>query len=69
MFKFIKQYAETMDGINIYPIISLIIFFLFFVGLLYYVRKMDKSKIEKIKSLPLDLEDDHNSYVNSIKQA
>lgn len=69
MFKFIKKYAETMDGIEIYPMISLIIFFLFFVGLLYYVRKMDKSKVEKIKNLPLDLDDNNNSYVNPIKQA
>jgi cytochrome c oxidase cbb3-type subunit IV len=68
MFKFIKQYAETIGGIDIYPIISLLIFVLFFIGVLWYVRKMDKRKVDEIKNLPLDLSDD-NSYMNSIKQA
>jgi cytochrome c oxidase cbb3-type subunit IV len=54
MFKFIKKYAESMDGINIYPMISLVIFFLFFVVLLYYVKKMDKTKVKEISRMPLD---------------
>jgi cbb3-type cytochrome oxidase subunit 3 len=68
MFKFIKQYAETIKGIDVYPIISLFIFVLFFIAVLWYVRRMDKRKVEEIKNLPLDLTDE-NSYVNSIKQA
>lgn len=60
MFKFIKQYAETIKGIEIYPIISLLIFVLFFIAVLYYVRKMDKKTVEDIKSLPLDLITDDN---------
>jgi cytochrome c oxidase cbb3-type subunit 4 len=68
MFKFIKQYVETIGGIDIYPVISLLIFVLFFIGVLWYVRKMDKHKVDEIKNLPLDLSDD-NSYMNSIKQA
>jgi cytochrome c oxidase cbb3-type subunit IV len=66
MFKFIKQYAETIKGIDVYPIISMFIFVLFFIGVLWYVRKMDKRQIDEIKNLPLDLTDDNN-YVNSIK--
>lgn len=57
MFKFIKKYAESMDGINIYPMISLVIFFLFFVVLLFYVKKMDKTKVTEISRIPLDQED------------
>ena len=56
MFRFVKQYAESIAGINIYPMISLVIFFLFFVVLLYYVKKMDKSKAEEISRIPLDNE-------------
>jgi cytochrome c oxidase cbb3-type subunit 4 len=37
MFKFIKKYAETIDHVEIYPIISLIIFFAFFVTIIWYV--------------------------------
>ena len=68
MFKFIKQYAETIRGIDIYPIISLFIFLLFFIAVLWYVKKMDKKSVEEISNLPLDINDDI-SYVNSIKQA
>jgi hypothetical protein len=30
MFKFIKQYAETIVGIEVYPMVSMMIFVLFF---------------------------------------
>lgn len=65
MFKFIKQYAETIKGIDIYPIISLFIFLLFFIAVLWYVKKMDKSRVEELSNLPFDAEDD-NSYANTI---
>jgi cytochrome c oxidase cbb3-type subunit IV len=68
MFKFIKQYAETIQGIDIYPIISMFIFVLFFIAVLWYVTKLDKKSVDECKNLPLDLNDD-NGYVNSIKQA
>jgi cytochrome c oxidase cbb3-type subunit IV len=68
MFKFIKQYAETIRGIDIYPLISLFIFLLFFIAVLWYVKKMDKRKVEEMSNLPLDMNDD-NSYVNTINQA
>ena len=54
MFKFIKQYAEKMEHANIYPMISLIIFFIFFVALLYYVKKMDKSYVNVLSNIPLE---------------
>ena len=57
MFKFIKKYAEDIDGVNIYPMISLVIFFLFFVVLLYYVKRMDKAKVQEISRIPLDQEE------------
>ena len=65
MFKFIKQYAETIKGIDIYPIISLFIFLLFFIAVLWYVKKMDKTSIEELSNLPFDAEDD-NRYANTI---
>ncbi|HPH84471.1 MAG TPA: CcoQ/FixQ family Cbb3-type cytochrome c oxidase assembly chaperone [Ferruginibacter sp.] len=54
MFKFIKQYVETMTGVAIYPIISLLIFFIFFVVLLVYVKKMDKKRVNILSNIPLD---------------
>ncbi|MBC7510127.1 MAG: CcoQ/FixQ family Cbb3-type cytochrome c oxidase assembly chaperone [Ferruginibacter sp.] len=55
MYKFIKQYTEKMDYATIYPIISLLIFFLFFVVLLVLVKKMDKQKIVELSNIPLDI--------------
>ncbi len=54
MFKFIKQYAETIDNCQVYPMISLFIFFIFFVVLLWFVVKMDKKNVSYLSNIPLD---------------
>jgi len=54
MFKFIKKYAESIDHIEVYPIISLIIFFTFFMGVLWFVKTMNKQEVDEVKQLPLD---------------
>ncbi|MFM1929224.1 MAG: hypothetical protein RL387_552 [Bacteroidota bacterium] len=54
MFSFIKKYTETMQNANVYPIFSLIIFIAFFVGVLWYVKMMDKNEVDTIKNLPLE---------------
>lgn len=61
MFKFIKQYAETIKDVNIYPLISLFIFFSFFVVLLVLVRKMKKERTDILSNLPLENEGLTNS--------
>jgi cbb3-type cytochrome oxidase subunit 3 len=45
---------ETIIGIEIYPIISLIIFFLFFIGIIYWVMRMDRKHIIEVGNLPLE---------------
>lgn len=45
---------ETIEGIEIYPIISLLIFFSFFIALGWWVLKSKKSYIDKVSQLPLD---------------
>jgi cytochrome c oxidase cbb3-type subunit IV len=54
MFKFIKQYAETINNVDIYPMISLFIFFIFFTVLLVLVKKMKKERVETLANLPLE---------------
>lgn len=54
MFKYIY---ELIDNVEIYPIISLLIFFVFFVTLLVYVFLVDKGYINKMKNIPLDEEE------------
>jgi len=55
MLKFISKYTDKISGIDIYPIIALIIFVVFFAAMLVYVKKMKKSSIDEMKNLPLDL--------------
>lgn len=61
MFKFIKQYAETINNVDIYPMISLFIFFSFFIVLLVFVKKMKKERVEVLSNLPFEKEELANS--------
>lgn len=51
--KFIN-YLKSIEGVGIFPLVSLLIFFVFFVALLVYVFRADKSTFEKIKNIPFD---------------
>ncbi len=61
MFKFIKQYAEKIDNAQVYPMISLFIFLLFFIVLLVVVKNMGKERIKELSNIPLDKEELSNS--------
>lgn len=54
MFTFIKQYAERISGAHIYAFISLFIFFLFFVVLLFLVKRMSRQRVNELSALPFD---------------
>ena len=45
---------ETIAGVAIYPTLSLIIFFGFFVGLGIWVFSYKKEKIDEMSQIPLD---------------
>jgi hypothetical protein len=51
-----KSVLQSIDGIEIYPIISFVIFFLFFLGLLAYVLVAKKEYIQSMKEMPLQNE-------------
>ena len=54
MLKYIKHTLEDIVGIEIYPIISFLIFFTFFIGMTWYVYKKDKKYLDKVSNLPLE---------------
>ncbi|TRZ46191.1 CcoQ/FixQ family Cbb3-type cytochrome c oxidase assembly chaperone [Robertkochia solimangrovi] len=54
MFKFVKDHMATIDGIEIYPMISLLIFFLFFLVLFWWVFTAKKDYISEVSNFPLD---------------
>lgn len=54
MLKFIKHHMTSMDGIEIYPLISFAIFGLFFIVMLMYVVSMKKDQVTELKNYPLE---------------
>ncbi len=54
MLKFIKGNLEQIDGVTIYPIISLIIFFIFFMILFWWVFTSSKSYVKTMSEIPLN---------------
>ncbi|HLW61971.1 MAG TPA: hypothetical protein VKY33_01100 [Flavobacterium sp.] len=55
---------ETIAGIEIFPIISLLIFFFFFVALFIWVFNYKKETIKELSNIPLDNEDLEDNQEN-----
>ncbi len=62
-----KHYFEQIEGIAIWPMISLTIFFTFFIGLLLWVWKVDKSYIKEMESMPVDEVNDSKLKIQDSK--
>jgi cbb3-type cytochrome oxidase subunit 3 len=61
MLRYIKNYMEDISGIEIYPLISLLIFFIFFVILFWWVFTAKKDYIERVSNIPLDNQNENIS--------
>jgi cytochrome c oxidase cbb3-type subunit IV len=57
MLKFVKQHMETITGIEIYPVISLLIFFIFFSILTIWAYSTKKTFFSSVENMPLDDEE------------
>ncbi len=55
-----NHYLQTIEGVGIYPIFSLLVFFFFFMGMLFWMFKADKSYIKKMSELPLEKDENLN---------
>ena len=51
-----KNVLQSITGIAIYPLISFVIFFLFFLALLVYVLVVNRQHIHAMSMLPLENE-------------
>lgn len=51
-----KYYFERVQDVEIFPVISLLIFVIFFISLLIWVMKADKKYINSMEHLPLSEE-------------
>lgn len=54
MLRFITHNLTGINGVSIYPIISLLIFTLFFVIVITRVIRMSKSEITELGEIPFD---------------
>ncbi|MFZ4612668.1 MAG: CcoQ/FixQ family Cbb3-type cytochrome c oxidase assembly chaperone [Bacteroidia bacterium] len=61
-----KNYLETISGIEIYPMISLLIFVLFFIVLIVWVIKLEKSEIIELENLPFSENKVNNTQKSSL---
>ena len=65
MIRFAKHYFEGINGIEIYPIISLVLFFIIFITMVIIVFKIPKDSIGEISNLPFENESQNNNYEQS----
>ncbi|GAA4445218.1 hypothetical protein GCM10023188_48090 [Pontibacter saemangeumensis] len=56
-----KNVLQAIDGIEIYPLISFSIFFVFFLGLIVYVALMDKTYAQTMSSIACGDEDEETT--------
>ncbi|MBC7388441.1 MAG: CcoQ/FixQ family Cbb3-type cytochrome c oxidase assembly chaperone [Opitutaceae bacterium] len=59
MLKFIKQHVSSISGIEIYPLISFVLFFAFFIGVAIWVIKGNKQHFKDMSQIPLDNNETH----------
>ncbi|MDH5608767.1 MAG: CcoQ/FixQ family Cbb3-type cytochrome c oxidase assembly chaperone [Cyclobacteriaceae bacterium] len=64
MLKFITHHVDTIWGIEVFPLISFVIFFTFFVVLLIWVFTSSKQEMNQIAQLPLDESTTHPQNAN-----
>jgi cytochrome c oxidase cbb3-type subunit 4 len=66
--KLVIHSLEQIGNVEIFPIISFIIFFTFFLGMGYYVYKSPKKLMDELGKMPLDESekqiDDADSMLN-----
>lgn len=59
-----KNILQSIDNVAIWPVISFVIFFIFFICLLWHVFTTDKKFISEMEKMPLE----DNTVVSSKNQ-
>ena len=58
-----KEVLRSIEGVDIYPVISLALFFLFFSFMMFRVAKMKKKDVQYLSSMPTTEDKaDNNEY-------
>lgn len=56
MFSFIKKYAASINGIEVYPKVGLIIFGLVFIVMVWFAIRASKEYMDELAHLPIEEE-------------
>lgn len=59
----ISEHLSKIDGISIFPEVSLILFFFFFAVAIIWVLRLDKKHIIRMGNLPLESNSENNPEV------
>ena len=62
MLRFIKHHLSTEQGVDLYGMLSLLIFVIFFLIVVIRVWRMRKSTVDELSNIPL--EKDQVPYLN-----
>lgn len=49
-----KEVLRSIHGVEVFPVISLLIFFAFFVGVVVWSIRLDRQRVSEMAHLPLD---------------
>lgn len=52
--KIVSHYLQQIDGVAIYPIITLILFLSMFIAITWWALKIDKKDISKMSQIPFE---------------
>jgi cytochrome c oxidase cbb3-type subunit IV len=58
-----KEVLQSIEGIEFFTIVSMLILILFFIGMIIWLFKVDKKYIKRMSELPL--KEDNNQVSNS----
>ncbi|MCA9741090.1 MAG: cbb3-type cytochrome c oxidase subunit 3 [Deferribacteres bacterium] len=53
----LKDVLQSIAGVATFPVISLVLFFAFFIGVIIWIARMDKKTVSKMANLPLEKDD------------
>lgn len=62
--RIVIHHLESIEGVAIFPIIGILIFFGFFIGLVIYVFRMDKSHVQDLANSPFNNDNEQNEFLN-----
>ena len=63
--KIVTSFLESVAGIEIYPLISFMIFFVFFISVTVYVLRLDKNFITSVSNYPINEDETDNNPENN----